>query len=318
MEKPTTNSAQVAQALSGSGGTSGTVHPSTVHGSFQHALAQAQEADKPPATAQGSSTGKPSATASTEKPPATASTEKPPATASTEKPPATAQASSTGKPSTMGKLNQLASSALNGLSHAANFADTAVQGSHLASNLMGSVSHLASSLMGGVNHLTSSLTGGGSTHATHGFEGTHQAPGYGHGGAVEHGATHAASHSHPANLAHSASSAFETGHALLGNASTLAGLLQGGSGALAKAAGRFAPGLNILMAGMDAANAAKTFMSPNATLGQKLNSGITAMGSIAAATNIPVLAQAGATAAAISSLAPLMGSSHGHRPHVGG
>ncbi|WNG28523.1 hypothetical protein F0U62_34370 [Cystobacter fuscus] len=170
-----------------------------------------------------------------------------------------------------------------------------------------------------MNHLASILTGGGSTHATHGFEGTHHAPGYGHGGAVEHGATHAASHSHPANLAHSASSTFASAHALLGNASMLAGLLQGGSGALAKAAGRLAPGLNLAMAGMDAAHAANTFMNSNATLGQKLNSGITAMGSIAAATNIPVLAQAGATAAAISSLAvPLMGLSHGHRPHVGG
>jgi hypothetical protein len=93
------------------------------------------------------------------------------------------------------------------------------------------------------------------------------------------------------------------GHTALAGASGLADALKGGGGALGKAAGRFVPGLNIAMAGMDVAQAAKTFKDPNATMGQKITSGITAAGSVAAATNIPVVSQIGAAVSTAASVA---------------
>lgn len=77
--------------------------------------------------------------------------------------------------------------------------------------------------------------------------------------------------------------------------------LKGGGTALAKAAGRFAPGANIAIAALDTANAVATVRDPNASTGKKVTSVITAVGSIAAATNIPVVSQAGAIVSGISS-----------------
>lgn len=69
----------------------------------------------------------------------------------------------------------------------------------------------------------------------------------------------------------------------------------------AKAAGRFVPGLNVAIAGLDSATAAASWADPKASLGKKLSNSVTAAGSIAAATNIPIVSQVGATISTISS-----------------
>jgi hypothetical protein len=76
-----------------------------------------------------------------------------------------------------------------------------------------------------------------------------------------------------------------------------------GAGTAARLAGRFAPGLNIAMAGVDTAIAARTLSDPNASVASKVTSSITAAGSIAAATNIPIVSQVGAGISAASSIA---------------
>ena len=73
------------------------------------------------------------------------------------------------------------------------------------------------------------------------------------------------------------------------------------TGALAKGAARFAPGLNVAIAALDTANAAATLADPKASTGSKITSVITAVGSIAAATNIPIVSQIGAGVSAVSS-----------------
>lgn len=69
----------------------------------------------------------------------------------------------------------------------------------------------------------------------------------------------------------------------------------------AKAAGRFVPGLNIAIAGLDTATAVATLADPKAGTGKKVTSVITAAGSIVAATNIPVVSQVGAAVSTVSS-----------------
>jgi hypothetical protein len=60
-----------------------------------------------------------------------------------------------------------------------------------------------------------------------------------------------------------------------------------------KALGRFVPGANIAIAGLDIANAVQTFKDPKASVGDKVTSGIIAGGSALAATNIPIVSQVG-------------------------
>ncbi|WP_163787226.1 hypothetical protein [Myxococcus vastator] len=86
---------------------------------------------------------------------------------------------------------------------------------------------------------------------------------------------------------------------LAGNAARTA--LRNGGTQVARAAGRFAPGLNVAIAVADTAAAVSTIRDPNASTGKKITSGITALGSIAAATNIPVVSQAGAVVSTVSS-----------------
>ncbi len=69
----------------------------------------------------------------------------------------------------------------------------------------------------------------------------------------------------------------------------------------AKAAGRFVPGVNVAIAALDSAQAAATLADPKASTAKKVTSVITAAGSIAAATNIPGVSQAGAVVSAVSS-----------------
>ncbi|WP_224243069.1 hypothetical protein [Hyalangium gracile] len=69
----------------------------------------------------------------------------------------------------------------------------------------------------------------------------------------------------------------------------------------AKAGGRFVPGLNVAIAAADAATAYATVRDPKASTTKKVASVVTALGSAAAATNIPVVSQAGAAVSAVSS-----------------
>jgi hypothetical protein len=77
--------------------------------------------------------------------------------------------------------------------------------------------------------------------------------------------------------------------------------LRSGGSAVARAAGRFAPGANIAIAALDTASAVATLRDRNASTGRKVCSVITAVGSIAAATNIPIVSQAGAVISTVSS-----------------
>jgi len=77
-------------------------------------------------------------------------------------------------------------------------------------------------------------------------------------------------------------------------ATKAAGAAAKGAGTAAKLAGRFAPGVNVAIAAMDVGIAIKTISDPNASIASKVTSGITALGSVAAATNIPIVSQVGA------------------------
>jgi hypothetical protein len=77
-------------------------------------------------------------------------------------------------------------------------------------------------------------------------------------------------------------------------ATKAAGAAAKGAGTAAKLAGRFAPGLNVGIAALDVGIAVKTITDPNASVAAKVTSGITALGSVVAATNIPIVSQVGA------------------------
>jgi hypothetical protein len=68
-----------------------------------------------------------------------------------------------------------------------------------------------------------------------------------------------------------------------------------------KAVGRFVPGANVALAAYDTYQAVKSWTDPNASTGRKVGDTITAAGSILAATNIPIVSQAGAVVSTVSS-----------------
>lgn len=72
-------------------------------------------------------------------------------------------------------------------------------------------------------------------------------------------------------------------------------------GTVARAGGRFVPGLNVAIAAADTATAISTLRDPNASRGRQVTSVITAIGSVAAATNIPIVSQVGGAVSAVSS-----------------
>lgn len=74
-----------------------------------------------------------------------------------------------------------------------------------------------------------------------------------------------------------------------------------GAKTVARGAGRFVPGVNIAIAALDTAEATATLADPNAGVGKKITSVITAAGSVASATNIPVVSQVGAAVSTVSS-----------------
>lgn len=96
-----------------------------------------------------------------------------------------------------------------------------------------------------------------------------------------------------------AKAALREGGKAAGEAALKAGA-RAAEGALAKGAARFAPGLNIAIAALDTANAVATLRDPKASTGAKVCSCITAVGSIAAATNIPIVSQVGAAVSIVS------------------
>lgn len=71
----------------------------------------------------------------------------------------------------------------------------------------------------------------------------------------------------------------------------------------AKAAARFVPGANVAMAAVDAHHAYKVMNDPKASTWQKGSAAVTALGSAAAATNIPIVSQVGAAVATVASIA---------------
>ncbi|QRK07756.1 hypothetical protein JQX13_48555 [Archangium violaceum] len=77
--------------------------------------------------------------------------------------------------------------------------------------------------------------------------------------------------------------------------------LHSGASTLGRAAARFAPGVNVAVAAMDVTMAATTLANPDASTTAKVTSVITAVGSVAAATNIPVVSQVGAAVSVVSS-----------------
>lgn len=74
------------------------------------------------------------------------------------------------------------------------------------------------------------------------------------------------------------------------------------SGPIARAAGRFVPGANVAIAGLDVAQFANDMRNPRVGTARRIASGITALGSVAAASNIPVVSQVGAGVSTVSSL----------------
>lgn len=68
----------------------------------------------------------------------------------------------------------------------------------------------------------------------------------------------------------------------------------------ARAAGRYVPVANVAIAAIDAREAYRALRDPNAGAGRRVTSVITALGSAAAATNIPIVSQAGAFVATVS------------------
>ncbi|HLL53836.1 MAG TPA: hypothetical protein VK447_09835 [Myxococcaceae bacterium] len=83
---------------------------------------------------------------------------------------------------------------------------------------------------------------------------------------------------------------------LLAKAGTEAGakaLAKTGASTLGKAVGRFAPGVNVALAGLDVANAVGAWTDPKASVAKKVTSTVTALGSVVGATNIPIVSQIG-------------------------
>lgn len=69
----------------------------------------------------------------------------------------------------------------------------------------------------------------------------------------------------------------------------------------ARTAGRFVPGANVAIAALDINEARRALQDPNAGVGRRTTAVITALGSAAAASNIPVVSQVGAAISTISS-----------------
>jgi len=85
----------------------------------------------------------------------------------------------------------------------------------------------------------------------------------------------------------------------VGNAAGTAARRAAGS-TLARTAGRFAPGLNVAIAGLDAAQAVAIQADPNSSTAKRAAGWVTAGASAVAASNIPIASQIGAGVSAVS------------------
>ncbi len=74
-----------------------------------------------------------------------------------------------------------------------------------------------------------------------------------------------------------------------------------------KAGGRFVPGVNVAIATADTAAFVSTLNDKNASVGKKVTAGITAAGSVLAATNIPIVSQVGGAVSTASSIVGAVG-----------
>lgn len=97
-----------------------------------------------------------------------------------------------------------------------------------------------------------------------------------------------------------AKTALRTGGATAAKAAGTA-VAKGALKTAAKAGARFIPGANIAVAALDGAAMVSTLADPKASTGKKVTSVVTAAGSALAATNIPIVSQAGAVVSAVSS-----------------
>jgi hypothetical protein len=75
----------------------------------------------------------------------------------------------------------------------------------------------------------------------------------------------------------------------------------------ARAGGRFVPGVNAAIAAADVAAFGATMADKNASVGKKVTAGITAAGSVLAATNIPIVSQVGGAVSTVSSIVGAVG-----------
>lgn len=75
-----------------------------------------------------------------------------------------------------------------------------------------------------------------------------------------------------------------------------------GTKTAAKGLGRFAPGVNVAIAAYDTYHAAEVWRDPNSTGWQKGMASVTAVGSVLAATNIPIVSQVGAGVSLVTSV----------------
>jgi len=75
----------------------------------------------------------------------------------------------------------------------------------------------------------------------------------------------------------------------------------------ARAGGRFVPGVNVAIAAADTAAFVSTMRDKKASVGKKVTAGITAAGSVLAATNIPIVSQVGGAVSTVSSIVGAVG-----------
>lgn len=73
-----------------------------------------------------------------------------------------------------------------------------------------------------------------------------------------------------------------------------------------KTAARFTPGLNVAAAGFDSAEAAARWANPKVSVSKALSQSVVAAGSVAAATNVPIVSQVGAGVSAVASLVDMV------------
>lgn len=107
----------------------------------------------------------------------------------------------------------------------------------------------------------------------------------------------------PGTASRVASRAIVRSSTRLASRAALRATAQVGAGPVSRAAGRFIPGVNVALAAVDVATASATVANPSASAGKKAVAVLTALGSVGAATNIPIVSQVGAAVSAAGAVA---------------